>query len=152
VVAHAPFPSEPFRYEDWVVVPAEQDSSAVPARALRRVQDIFAAGLRPVGFVVVHEAPKLLPAPADDEPKPLRLPAVPTQVKRTLKVAGAGLGMAGAALVVVPGLLILAGAVLSLAAAVALPALLLVGAVVVDPILVAVTEDGWWIEIDRWDT
>jgi hypothetical protein len=30
------------------------------------------------------------------------------------------------------------------------PALLVVGAVVVDPILVAVTEDGYWVEIDRW--
>jgi hypothetical protein len=27
---------------------------------------------------------------------------------------------------------------------------LLAGMVMLDPILVAVTEDGYWIEIDRW--
>ena len=27
-----------------------------------------------------------------------------------------------------------------------------VAAAVADPILVAVTESGYWIEIDRWDT
>jgi hypothetical protein len=28
---------------------------------------------------------------------------------------------------------------------------LLIGLVMVDPILIAVTEDGYWIEIDRWN-
>jgi hypothetical protein len=30
------------------------------------------------------------------------------------------------------------------------PALFITAAVVLDPILIAVTEDGTWIEIDRW--
>jgi hypothetical protein len=135
-----------------VIVPAEQDTSLVPARALGRVEEIFTAGLRPKGFVVVHEAPKLLPAPADHATEPLRVSPIPAELKSRLKRVGLGLALAGVALVAVPGLLVVAGALLALAATVALPALLLVGAVIVDPILVAVTDDGWWIEIDRWDT
>jgi hypothetical protein len=37
-------------------------------------------------------------------------------------------------------------------AAIAIPAALLAGAVMIDPILIAVMEDDTWIEIDRWDT
>ena len=60
VLGQAPFPSDPFQLGDWLVVPAHQDSSLIPPRAYERVQSIYAAGLRPKGFVVVHEAPKLL--------------------------------------------------------------------------------------------
>ena len=41
-------------------LPAQLDSTHIPARALERVQAIYAVGLRPQGFVVVHEAPPLL--------------------------------------------------------------------------------------------
>ena len=149
VVGHAPLPSEPFRYKDWVVVPAEQDTSLVPARALQRVQDLFSAGLRPKGFVVVHEAPRLLSAPAGDTPRPLDLSPISAQLKSGLKVAGAVLGVTAAALAAVSVAAVLVVGVLAVAA-LAVPALA-VAAVVVDPILIAVTEDGWWIEIDRWD-
>ena len=119
---------------------------------IKMVEEIFSAGLRPKGFVVVHEAPKLLPAPAGHKAEPLRLSPISAELKSTLKTVGTGLGLVGAALVAIPGLLVVAGALLSLAAVVAVPALLLVGAVIIDPVLVAVTEDGWWIEIDRWDS
>jgi hypothetical protein len=135
---------------DWLIVPVEQDSSPVPDRALRRVQDIFAAGIRPKGFVLVHEAPKLLSAPPAEQSQGLRMSALPDWLRSGLKVTGTGLGVAGLALVAIPGLVVLAVAALSLAAMVMAPALLVVGAVVVDPILVAVTEDGYWVEIDRW--
>ena len=150
VIGRAPVPREPVRLEDWLIAPVHQDSSPVPDRALRRVQDIFAAGLRPKGFVVVHEAPRLLPAPTQQKPKPLRMPVLSDQLRSTLKLAGAGLGVLGAGLVIVTGVAVLAVAALSLAAILVVPATLVVGAVVVDPILVAVTEDGYWIEIDRW--
>jgi len=150
ILGQAPFPSEPVRLGDWLIVPAHQDSSQLPARALERVQAIFGAGLRPKGFVVVHEAPMLLPAPTQNQPDTLRMAALPAHLKSGLKVAGTVLGALGALLVVTLGLGILAVMVISLAAILIVPATLVVGVTVVDPILVAVTEDGYWIEIDRW--
>jgi hypothetical protein len=150
VLGQAPLPSEPVRLGDWLIVPAHLDSSPVPARALARVQAIFAAGLRPKGFVVVHEAPKLLPAPVQDHPDALRMSALPAPVRSALKVTSIAVGVLGTLAVVASGLAILAVAAISLAAILALPAILVVGAAVVDPILVAVTDDGYWIEIDRW--
>jgi hypothetical protein len=34
--------------------------------------------------------------------------------------------------------------------AVVVPAIFMAGAALIDPILIAVTEDDYWIEIDRW--
>ena len=70
--------------------------------------------------------------------------------KHGLKVVSTALGALATLLVVTSGLGILAVALVSLAAILVVPAILVVGAAVVDPILVAVTEDGYWIEIDRW--
>ena len=151
VCGRAPFPDEPVRLGDWLIAPVHQDSSLVPARALERVQTIFAAGLRPKGFVVVHEAPKLLPAPRQQKIESVRIPALPTQLKSTLKLVCTGLGVLGGGLAIA-GAAVLAVTALSIAAIVALPAFLIVGAIVVDPILVAVTEDGYWVEVDRWDS
>ena len=150
VLGQAPLPSEPVRLGDWYIVPVHQDSSPVPARALERVQSVFAAGLRPKGFVMVHEAPKLLAAPRQDRPDTVRMSALPAQLKSGLKVASIALGALATLLVVTTGLAILALAAISLAAILIVPVVLAVGAVVVDPILVAVTEDGYWVEIDRW--
>jgi len=150
VLGQAPLPGEPVRLGDWLLVPAHQDSSPVPTRALERVQAIFAAGLRPKGFVVVHEAPMLLPAPRQDERNTLSMSALPTRFRSGLKAVGTALGALGTLLVVASGLSVLAVAVIALAAILVVPAILVVGAAVVDPILVAVTEDGYWIEIDRW--
>ena len=43
----------------------------------------------------------------------------------------------------------LAVAAMAAVAVLAIPAMI-VGAVAMDPVLVLVTQDGWWIEIDRW--
>jgi hypothetical protein len=150
VLGQAPIPNEPVRLGDWLIVPAHQDSSPVPVRAIGRVQAIFAAGLRPKGFVVVHEAPMLLPAPVQDQPNTLRLSVLPDQFKSGLKVVGTVLGVLATFLVAATGLVLLAVAAVSLAVILAVPVALMVGAAVIDPILVVVTEDGYWIEIDRW--
>jgi hypothetical protein len=150
VLGQAPLPTRPVRVGDWLMVPVEQDSSPVPDRALRRVQDVFAAGIRPKGFVVVHEAPKLLSGPSEERSESLRMGALPEQLRSKLKTVAAGMGTLGLALVAIPGLAVLAVAALALAAMVMVPVLLIAGAVIVDPILVAVTEDGYWVEIDRW--
>ncbi len=59
-------------------------------------------------------------------------------------------GVLTLAVAAVAGLVMVAAAVVALASVLLLPAILMIGALGVDPILVAVTEDGYWIEIDRW--
>ena len=136
ILGQAPLPSHPIHLQEWVIVPAQQDSSPIPARTLERIQAIFEIGLRPQKFVIVHEAPKLLAAPKEVEPEPDISPSIMPEAKPLIT------GLLGAMAVAVP----LAAAVASMI----IPATLAVGAVLLDPILVAVTEDDTWIEIDRW--
>jgi len=138
LLGKAPMLQEPVRLGDWLLVPAQDDPTAIHERALDRIQAIFAAGIRPQGFVLVHEAPKLLKAPATPEEKPAEtLPGfsatapLPESIVSLASALGAGL--AGLASLI-------------------FPMLLFVAAAMVDPILVAVTEDGFWVEIDRWYT
>lgn len=135
----APMPTMPVRVGDWLIAPAQQDSSPIPARTLKRVQAIYEAGLRPQGFVLVHESPPLLTAPHRPESMPTtktwQVPQLSPQVKSVLLTTAKALG--GLAL---------------LSALFPLGMLLVMGAAVtaVDPILIAVTDDNEWIEIDRW--
>jgi len=151
VLGQAAIPSEAVRIGNWLMVPAHLDSSPMPERAFERVQAIYAFGLRPKGFVVVHEAPMLLAASEEKDAGPFRLPLLPTKFKSALKVVGYGLGGLAALIAVVSGLLVIAFAFAILAGLVLLPAALIAGAAIVDPILIAVTEDDYWVEIDRWD-
>ena len=136
ILGQAPLPCQPIHLQDWLIVPAHLDSSHIPARALERIQAIFEVGLRPKGFVIVHEAPKLLPAPEVIEHKPTAVPTNHPGIKPWIT------GLLGTVAIAIP----IAAAVASMI----VPATLAVGAVLVDPILVAVTEDDTWIEIDRW--
>lgn len=136
ILGQAPLPRQPIHLQDWLIVPAHQDSSHIPARALERIQAIFAIGLRPKGFVIVHEAPKLLPAPKVIEPEPMDVPTNSLDDKPWIT------GFLGATAN--------AASITAAIASMIVPATLAVGAVLLDPILVAVTEDDTWIEIDRW--
>jgi hypothetical protein len=109
---------------------------------MQRIQTLFEVGIRPKGFVIVHEAPKILTGPIAEPDEPARqLP--------DLKTAGKDLAIGAVGLV---GFALLIVSVVAAAAAIAIPAALLAGAVMIDPILIAVMEDDTWIEIDRWDT
>ena len=151
VLGRAPLPEAPIRLRDWLIVPAVQDSSVIPDRALERVQAIYADGLRPQGFVVVHEAPLLLAAPKPATLHSRQMPALTPQLRSTLKMAVGVLGAAAVALAPLVGAMVvgaLAVLGITLVAALAIPFVL--GVALLDPILVAVTEDGYWVEIDRW--
>jgi len=80
------------------------------------------------------------------------MPVLPPQLKSLLTVVASAVGIVALGLVAVAGLAVLAVAALFIAAALALPIALVAGAVGVDPILVAVTEDGYWVEVDRWSS
>jgi|LSQX01.3.fsa_nt_gb hypothetical protein len=110
----APIPVDPIHLDGWVLIPAEQDTHPIPNRTKLRINKVFASGIRPQAWVLIHEAPALLPAPNQRK--------------------------ASGVLAQVFGLFAL-GSVLST---------LVMTAAVVDPILVAITPEGEWIEIDRW--
>jgi hypothetical protein len=129
VIGRAPMLKDAVRLQDWMLVPAHEDTTAIPARTMRRIHTLFSQGLRPQGFVVVHEAPMQL-----TDSKPV--------VKEKPLMEWEGVGKAVGAIAKVMGVMLL-GSML-------LPFGLLAGLVMLDPILVAVTEDGYWIEIDRW--
>ena len=137
VLGRAPMPSAPIHLEEWLLVPAQLDNSDVPARTIDRISKVYAAGLRPKGFVIIHEAPKILQSPSMTSSEPARIPEFVQHSGNAARLVGQ-----------------VAGAVARLAATVgvALPVALVTLALLIDPILVAVTEEDDWIEIDRWWT
>jgi len=147
ILGVAPMPERAVRLKDWLLVPAHQDSSAVPKRTLARIQTIYQAGIRPKGFVVVHEAPMQLPAPEHQDAeviegdfRELQRGAIEIDLD---KLISSGSTLASMALKAAATAAVVIGSIV-------LPAVFFAGAALLDPILVAVTEDDVWIEIDRW--
>lgn len=142
----APLPESPIWVDKWLMIPAQLDTNPLPPRTMGRIQSLFAAGYRPKGFVLVHEAPKLLPTSiksvTDNTPISLVSPEIKAKSQSAMKVIGGALG----AIAVTTGTLILG----LLAIGLVVPALLFAVAIVVDPILVVVMDDDSWVEIDRW--
>jgi len=139
VLGKAPMLKQPMRVRDWLLVPSTMDSTSIPVETLQRIQTLYRSGVRPQGFVMVHEAPKQLKAPTlQEKPK--------TDKHQWAKIGGAalGLGAISGSLVVAIGIIIIGGLLI-------LPIGLFAAIVLVDPILVAVMPDDTWVEIDPWD-
>jgi hypothetical protein len=139
VLGKAELPDRPVRLQNWLIVPAQDDSSPIPKRTMERIQAIFAAGLNPKGFVVVHEAPMALGAPMEKQSTQTEYSASakPSQPTRTTGSSSVTSLLAGL------------GAVLTAIVTVIFP-MLFFGLLALDPIVIAVMEDGSWVEIDRW--
>jgi hypothetical protein len=139
ILGRAPMLEEPIRVREWVLMPSTMDSTQLPGHAVERIYDIYVAGIRPQGFVIAHEAPLEIEAP---------LPEVKRKDNSDLlkKIGGAalGVGVLSGSIVALAGIAILGGILLA-------PIGILGAAVVLDPTLVVVTTDNYWIEIDRWD-
>ena len=154
-MGRAAVPTAPVHLGDCMLVPVEQDSSRIPARALERVQALYEAGVRPKAYILAHETPRTLAASTAVEAGPVKESFDWNKIRQEAagragqlaehlpdwEVVGAVavkvltvLGVAAGALAVIPVLLV--GVVAA--------------AVLVDPILIAVTEDDYWVEIDRW--
>ena len=128
LIGKAPMLKESVRLQNWMLVPAHEDTSQIPRRTMKRIQTIYSQGLHPQGFVVVHEAPMQLAPPKQDH---VHQPEI--------NMPSEGFGKVLETITKVLGTIIMGTILLPLG-------LLLV----LDPIMVAVTEDGYWIEIDRW--
>ena len=115
-LGQAPMLTRPKRVGNWLLVPSYLDSSPLPESAWMRIQTVYAEGIQPAGWIVIHEAPLLLPAPEKTS-------------QQVSPVYGHLAALGGLASLL--GYLIWMG-------------------VLIDPILVAVTPVGDWIEIDRW--
>lgn len=139
VFGKAPMVHQPVRVKKWLLVPATMDSTALPDKTMQRLHIIYDEGIRPQGFVMVHEAPLQLKGPST--------PQKPKPDKEVLK----GIGGAVLALGVLSGSLVFAAGIVILGGLLILPAGLLAAAALVDPILVAVMPDNTWVEIDRWE-
>lgn len=148
-LGYAPMPSQPVRAGRWLLVPIDEDSTQLPGRTLNRIQAIYAAGLRPKGFVVVHEAPRLLPAHVGERETGVDISFYPPEWKRWFKSAAT---VIGAGLIGVAALPVILAIAVTAIVLLALPLALIAGAATLDPILVVVTEDDCWIEVDRWWT
>ena len=135
VLGQAPMLDEPIHLKDWLLVPAHEDTSQLPSRAFNRIQTLFASGIRPQGFVVVHEAPRQLPSGVAVQQSPLYMP-MQSDLLPALSAFGKVAASVLAAAVAVTG--------------VALMSTMVVGLVLLDPILIAVTNEDYWVEIDRW--
>jgi len=134
VLGNAPMPNTPIRLDKWLILPATADTSPLPQSAYRKVETLFREGVRPKGFVIVHEAPMVLPAPV----------AVPEVTwSAPFKPVSDGSSIMAFVETFATGLANLMSA--------AVPFLLLPGLLLLDPILIAVTEDDTWIEIERWN-
>ena len=154
-MGRAHVPTKPVYARDWVVVPIDEDTSQIPDVSLERVRALFEAGVRPKAFVIAHETPRVLAAP----PGSARVPAQPAidwpKLREDAAQRAKKLAERLPDLEVVGPVLLQGAKVVGIAVAVmvAVP-LLLVGAVgalaLADPVLIAVTEDDYWVEIDRW--
>jgi hypothetical protein len=139
VLGKAPMLKQPMRIQDWLLVPSTMDSTPLPDHAFRRIKTLYEAGIRPQGFVMVHEAPLQLKAPiVQEKPK--------TDKHQWAKIGGAALGLGA-----ITGSLVVAVGIAIIGSLLILPLGLFAAIVLVDPILVAVMPDDTWIEIDRWD-
>jgi len=154
-MGRASVPTAPVRLRDWMLVPVERDSSHIPARSLERVQALYEAGVRPKAYILAHETPRTLTASTVAEAGPVKESFDWAKIRQEAARRAGQLAehlpdwevVGSVALKVLTVLGVTAGA---LAAVPVLLVGLVATAVLVDPILIAVTEDDYWVEIDRW--
>lgn len=144
----------------WWMEPLTSQSK-LPSRAQERYQAILASGIKLRGAVLFHEIPKNYGRHRSPIEKLLsriylwtqqELPVLSRrkavlraeQVQQRIPVMG---NLLYRAAYKVPTVALILGTVVT--AGVSTAAVL--GAVITDPCLVVVTEEGEWIEVDRWD-
>jgi hypothetical protein len=136
----APVPSGPVIVGKWLLVPEHMDESILPISAAQKIQAIRVGGLQPRGYVIAHEVPEekgefekrgLDTQKSSEEPRP-------TTPGSDSKVDDSGGGLLKGVRSILSKLPII------------LPALFIGSLLLLDPILIAITDDYRWVEIERW--
>ncbi|MBL8049618.1 MAG: hypothetical protein JNM46_00210 [Anaerolineales bacterium] len=120
VVGQGEVPVQPFYKDEWVFEPVN-----VPQVAQDRIETLKRFGFSFKGFVIAHEAPRLLPAPA-----PKKQDFKNNQTVGILPDVEALLGN------LLKGLLFFLTFIFQVA--------------LLDPALIVVLEDGTWLEVMTW--
>jgi hypothetical protein len=118
---------EPYRKNDWLYIPYEQDMSSIPVQAINRVEQIQKWNFKIQGMIVAHEAPMALAAPKKE----------PIQVPWNTIGKGVALAILGTAFITIVSIAAFFG-------------MLVFAAVQVDPALIVVLKDGSRVEVYRW--
>ena len=118
VVGYGDLPEEGYRDEWWTEI--LKTESTIPPEGLPAINVLKKAGIPIKGMYLMHEAPKLLPAPT---PEKKELPDIMPAVRGILAIAA------------------FAGAILGI---------LFVAALRIDPVLVCVLSDGTHLECAKW--
>lgn len=172
VLGRADFPESISYVGNWVIVPSDIDASHIPDHAMDKVSLIHAHGFRPKGFLLVHELSKkdakTPPAGSfsvpqagwfSQKPTPSRSLVTSADIRQVMRqltpvvdfglaLAKVALVCAGIALAIVFLFSILKVIFIGLAV---LAGLFILGSAAgLDPVLVVVSDDNYWIEIDRW--
>jgi hypothetical protein len=152
VVGQSHAPVVPQRIGDWWLEPYGEDSK-LPPRAQQRLHALLDAGICPKAVVIFHEIPQQQLAPTDME---RLLTRAHRFAAHDLPAAGYALGeraKAGAvasAPIIGHALAVGGKALLWAAGAAAVGTLMIAATALSDPCLVIVTDDGYWLEVDRW--
>lgn len=120
VVGQGNVPEKSFYKDEWVFVPV-----AAPTMAQDRLDTLKRSGIRFKGFVVAHEAPRLLTAPA-----PKKHDFKNSQTETILPDASIFFGK------LLQGLFFFIGLLFQVA--------------LLDPALIVILEDGSWLEVMTW--
>ena len=136
VLGKAPVPVEPIPHGDWLLVPYDLDVNQKPESVSRKIKAISDAGLKPRAYVILHEIPKdksklmgeasqvASPVPQIKEIPNPHIPQPQEAPKRRSR------NPFGSILSWIP--------------------IFFLALFLIDPILVAITEDYTWVELERW--
>jgi hypothetical protein len=149
VLGQAPLIKEELYTGDWWIRPIEKETYPIPDHAINKAMAVYQAGINPKGWLIAHEVPKMLVSGRTENPMPWWRRWLLGLTARPLLLIGAGVGVALVAPFVF-GLLLQVAAGIVAALALPLALLGLAGAALADPVLIAVTEDDYWVEVDRW--
>lgn len=159
VLGRSDAPVLPQRVGNWWLEPLNRNTE-LPPRAKQRLQTLLASGIVPRAVVVFHEIPGSNDHPSWRDKAASRihqyvhqdLPVLADRFgdrvqRNSPRIARGALGLglkvlpiAGVAMI---GLIALLGHLATTTVAV-------VATAAIDPCLVVVTQDGYWVEIDRW--
>lgn len=132
VLGRAPLPTQEEKLRNWTLIPEEQDNNITPWNAKGKMQAIEKAGLVPRGYVIAHERSQDTPKVEINKPK---------EKHEEKQSVGIEEGFTQSVSDFFDSAIADIGTFLPLGIA----ALFLI-----DPVLIAVTNDYTWVEIDRW--